>query len=249
MTLEFIFLRLLLTPNVPSAGSACSLAFLETFGMGKTNELKSPIENATRCLLFSGNRIELVEEGEPPHSETAYSDGDVAAVEKEVGPRLDEWVSLFNQKKEASKFLQFLAPKEVSVLEEIDVDLLEEEIHDSAQAWRNFWLVSLLVRNCTMKLLKNPFIEIGNQEKTWKSIVLTMAYLFRFESYEESLTILEGGPWFVHGHLLVLKGWNENLQLQKEDLKSIPIWVKFPNLNLAWRLTTCLSKSQVVLGG
>lgn len=58
-------------------------------------------------------------------------------------------------------------------------------------------------------------------------------YIFKFKSFEESQNILEAGPWFVHGQLLVLKRWSKNQSMQKDELNSIPIWVKLPN-RFAW---------------
>lgn len=46
--------------------------------------------------------------------------------------------------------------------------------------------------------------------------------------------ILEDWPRFG-GHPLVLRRWSDNLDLQKVDMKTIPIWVKFPNLKLSCR--------------
>ncbi|GJT10262.1 retrotransposon protein, putative, ty1-copia subclass [Tanacetum coccineum] len=38
--------------------------------------------------------------------------------------------------------------------------------------------------------------------------------------------ILENGPWFVHNNPLILKKWNLDVNLLKEDVENIPVWVK-----------------------
>lgn len=50
---------------------------------------------------------------------------------------------------------------------------------------------------------------------------------FMFENRDCCIDVLEGGPWYVGGFLLILKQWHCMMRLSKEDKKSIPIWVKF----------------------
>ena len=50
-------------------------------------------------------------------------------------------------------------------------------------------------------------------------------FLFRFNSKEESEAILEGGPWHIAGQPLILRNWQPRLQLSKEALSKIPIWI------------------------
>ncbi|GJX86660.1 ribonuclease H-like domain-containing protein [Tanacetum coccineum] len=39
--------------------------------------------------------------------------------------------------------------------------------------------------------------------------------------------MLENGPWFIHNHPLILKKWNPDVNLLKEDVGNVPVWVKF----------------------
>nr|GEU63538.1 hypothetical protein [Tanacetum cinerariifolium] len=36
----------------------------------------------------------------------------------------------------------------------------------------------------------------------------------------------ENGPWFIRNHLLILKKWNPDVNLLKEDVGNVPVWVK-----------------------
>ncbi|GKC08103.1 glucomannan 4-beta-mannosyltransferase 9-like protein [Tanacetum coccineum] len=38
--------------------------------------------------------------------------------------------------------------------------------------------------------------------------------------------MLENGPWFIRNNLLILKKWHPNENLLKEDVSTIPVWVK-----------------------
>ncbi|XP_028095113.1 uncharacterized protein LOC114295119 [Camellia sinensis] len=46
--------------------------------------------------------------------------------------------------------------------------------------------------------------------------------------------VLERGPWYVGGFLLILKQWHRMMKLSKEDKKTIPVWVKFYNIPLEY---------------
>ncbi|XP_028059832.1 uncharacterized protein LOC114263483 [Camellia sinensis] len=57
---------------------------------------------------------------------------------------------------------------------------------------------------------------------------------FMFENRDCCIDVLEGGPWYVGGFLLILKQWHRMMKLSKEDKKTIPVWVKFYNVPLEY---------------
>ncbi|XP_028074447.1 uncharacterized protein LOC114276809 [Camellia sinensis] len=59
-------------------------------------------------------------------------------------------------------------------------------------------------------------------------------FFFMFENHDCCIDVLEGGPWYVSGFLLILKQWHRMMKLSKEDKKTIPIWVKFFNIPLEY---------------
>ncbi|GJR67042.1 hypothetical protein Tco_0013107 [Tanacetum coccineum] len=38
--------------------------------------------------------------------------------------------------------------------------------------------------------------------------------------------MLVNGPWFIHNHPLILRKWNPDVDLLKEDVGNVPVWVK-----------------------
>lgn len=72
--------------------------------------------------------------------------------------------------------------------------------------------------------------------------------LFKFKSFKESQWLFEEGPWFIKGHLFILRRWREYLTYQIEEMDIIPIWVKFQNLGMSFRSTTGLSKLASCIG-
>ncbi|GKF97281.1 putative reverse transcriptase domain-containing protein, partial [Tanacetum coccineum] len=39
--------------------------------------------------------------------------------------------------------------------------------------------------------------------------------------------VLEHGPWLIHNVLFILRKWNPSSKLSKEELTSVPVWIKF----------------------
>ncbi|KAL7218645.1 hypothetical protein ACSBR2_011831 [Camellia fascicularis] len=60
--------------------------------------------------------------------------------------------------------------------------------------------------------------------------------------------ILEGGPWYVSGFLLILKQWHRMMKLSKEDKSTIPVWVKFYNVPLEFWNGESLSRVASAVG-
>nr|GEZ01186.1 hypothetical protein [Tanacetum cinerariifolium] len=38
--------------------------------------------------------------------------------------------------------------------------------------------------------------------------------------------MLENGPWFIRSHLIILKKWNLDVNILKEDVRNVSVWVK-----------------------
>ncbi|GKD18768.1 retrotransposon protein, putative, ty1-copia subclass [Tanacetum coccineum] len=54
----------------------------------------------------------------------------------------------------------------------------------------------------------------------------TGLFLFHLSSMDGFDSMLENGPWFIRNNLLILKKWNPDVHLLKEDDVNVLIWVK-----------------------
>lgn len=116
--------------------------------------------------------------------------------------------------------------------------------------WRNA-LMGFFIRNPPM------FFAIKSSlTKAWKcqegvvfySYLDSKFFIFKFKSFFKSQKALEEGLWFINGHPLFLRRWNENLNFSKEELHSIPIWIRFLNLRMSCRSVNSLSKIARCIG-
>ncbi|GJW67899.1 retrotransposon protein, putative, ty1-copia subclass, partial [Tanacetum coccineum] len=54
----------------------------------------------------------------------------------------------------------------------------------------------------------------------------TRLFSFQFSSMDGLDAMLENGPWFIPNNPLILKKWHPNENLLKEDVSTVPVWVK-----------------------
>ncbi|KAK9273392.1 hypothetical protein L1049_018202 [Liquidambar formosana] len=57
-------------------------------------------------------------------------------------------------------------------------------------------------------------------------------YLFKSSSDANSLRVLDSGPWYFAGKLIILQKWHEGIQFSKVKLSKVPVWVKLYNVPL-----------------
>ncbi|GKE93091.1 copia protein [Tanacetum coccineum] len=54
----------------------------------------------------------------------------------------------------------------------------------------------------------------------------TGLFSFQFSSMDGLDAMLENGPWFIRNNSLILKKWHLDENLLKEDVSTVPVWVK-----------------------
>ncbi|GKC89288.1 RNA-directed DNA polymerase, eukaryota, reverse transcriptase zinc-binding domain protein [Tanacetum coccineum] len=54
----------------------------------------------------------------------------------------------------------------------------------------------------------------------------TGLFSFQFSFMDGLDVVLENGPWFIRNNPLILKKWHPDENLMKEDISTVPVWVK-----------------------
>ncbi|XP_058216871.1 uncharacterized protein LOC131327750 [Rhododendron vialii] len=73
-------------------------------------------------------------------------------------------------------------------------------------------------------------------------------YFFLFNNDDAYKRILDSGPWHIGGHLMILKKWEPQMCLVKDQLNRIPIWVQFYNIPLEYWTAPGLSYVASAIG-
>ncbi|GJT10684.1 ribonuclease H-like domain-containing protein [Tanacetum coccineum] len=84
---------------------------------------------------------------------------------------------------------------------------------------------------------------------SWFLLVVPAGRLFGSYCSIDGLNVmLESGPWFIRNHPLILKKWNPDVNLLKEDVRNIPVWVKLHGVPVTAFIEDCLSDIAIKLG-
>ncbi|GKB99487.1 RNA-directed DNA polymerase, eukaryota, reverse transcriptase zinc-binding domain protein [Tanacetum coccineum] len=57
-------------------------------------------------------------------------------------------------------------------------------------------------------------------------LIRYMDSFWESDSQDGLNAMLENGPWFIRSHPIILKKWNPDVNLLKEDVGNVPVWVK-----------------------
>ncbi|GKA02864.1 reverse transcriptase domain-containing protein [Tanacetum coccineum] len=77
-------------------------------------------------------------------------------------------------------------------------------------------------------------IRVVSKRNTWGKYGLlksmlnssTELFFFQFSSMHGLDSMLENGPWFIRNDPLIFKKWNPDVNLMKDDVVNVPVWVK-----------------------
>ncbi|XP_028108374.1 uncharacterized protein LOC114307170 [Camellia sinensis] len=115
--------------------------------------------------------------------------------------------------------------------------------------WEACLVGYFLGRSLLFNFIKN------NAFNTWKKLGLLDVLVndegfifFIFEKQDSCIRVIEGGPWYIGGILLILKKWHRMMKLTKEKQGTIPIWVKFYNIPMEFWDSEGLSRIVSAIG-
>nr|GEV39050.1 hypothetical protein [Tanacetum cinerariifolium] len=110
----------------------------------------------------------------------------------------------------------------------IDVVVPIESIRAISERFVNtaygFFLGKRLAYSVVANYVRNTWGKFRLIQSTFSSF--TGLFSFQFSSMEGLNAMLENGPWFIRNNPLILKKWHPYVNLMKEDVGTILVWVK-----------------------
>ena len=92
-------------------------------------------------------------------------------------------------------------------------------------------------------LWSNPPLEVieGFIRRIWKAFDIDKicifrkgVFLVRFNNFSDQVTVVQGGVYFFDKKPLLVKPWNEKMDINIEVITSLPIWVRFSYLDIKY---------------
>ncbi|GJR54442.1 putative reverse transcriptase domain-containing protein [Tanacetum coccineum] len=74
--------------------------------------------------------------------------------------------------------------------------------------------------------LETPLESNKGDDVNFNANVERKRVAYPFSSKDGSDAMLENGPWFIHNNPLILKKWDPDVNLLKEDVGNVSVWVK-----------------------
>ncbi|KAL4340266.1 hypothetical protein GQ457_08G027370 [Hibiscus cannabinus] len=138
----------------------------------------------------------------------------------------------------------------VNAIPELDVEILEEDVHISVvdgtptidfstrvhdmvdATLANSVIVRLLGRMIGYNALLNRIRSLWSPSGEMALVDLDNGYyLVRFAKADDVNKVLLGGPWLIYGNYLTVQPWSRNFPTEKEHPDHIVVWARLPGLS------------------
>ncbi|XP_058732715.1 uncharacterized protein LOC131604280 [Vicia villosa] len=159
------------------------------------------------------------------------------------------WVDVLSENRNPSKGLtiQYVAPSLVDG--EVEIEIEEDDVQSEILFWENALILYALGENFSMNMIKNFMV------KTWNFVKIPNMYyndegyfILRFHSHEDLDAVLMRGPYTMRNVPLLIQEWRADFNLKRDMLRTLPIWIKLPQLPLYLWEAKSLSKIGSAIG-
>lgn len=111
----------------------------------------------------------------------------------------------------------------------------EEVLEVMNGLWKNCMIVKVLGRSVSIVAMTKKLRELWKQKEAMYVMDLPRQFfMVRFESEEEYMGVLSGGPWRVFGSYLLVQAWEPEFDPLRNEITTTPVWVRLSNLRLTF---------------
>lgn len=230
----------------------------------KSPVVSSPVDHSdSRSHNVSNSRLineEIVEIETLDEDPEARDEEIVDEVPKEFEPEKpnqaeshDEgrklWVDVLKDNRNSAKgrAMKFIAPQVVDG--KIEVLIEDDDIRSEVKFWESSLILYAMGADLSMNAVKN-FMT-----RSWNFVQLPDMYfndegyfILRFKSFRDRDEVLLRGPYMIRNIPLLIREWRPGFKIKDELLRTLPIWVKLPQLPIILWGDTSLNKIGSALG-
>lgn len=111
------------------------------------------------------------------------------------------------------------------------VNLSSERKSKMQSQWTKALIVKVIGRTVGYHFLHSRLVGMWKPTSKLDCVALGVDFfLIKLYLKEDYVKILSGGPWFVGGHFLSIRGWVPNFKPSTASVSSIAVWVRLPEL-------------------
>ncbi|KAL9227817.1 hypothetical protein vseg_003465 [Gypsophila vaccaria] len=113
------------------------------------------------------------------------------------------------------------------------LQLEKEDVHEELEYWKNAVVCFIMGANPPGHVIEGFVRRISTKFSIDKiSILPNGVFLVRFNSIEMKQKVLNSGYYLFDNKPLIVKDWNENMELNRAEVKTVPVWVQLRDLPL-----------------
>ncbi|XP_071699773.1 uncharacterized protein [Rutidosis leptorrhynchoides] len=134
----------------------------------------------------------------------------------------------------APKKVNFQLMDDTNTLSEgIDVELPLSSVMEAVDRYSNTLYGYFIGKRLAYPVVQNYVTNVWKKYGLEKTMMNAKGfYFFKFTSSQGMMDVMEKGPWMIRPVPIILNKWSANVSLSKEDLTSVPVWVKLHDVPL-----------------
>ncbi|XP_030478235.1 uncharacterized protein LOC115695300 [Cannabis sativa] len=109
-----------------------------------------------------------------------------------------------------------------------------EDIEDEVNYWKPSLVCYVLGANPPLHVLEGFAKRKWNDNVDKVKLLAYGVFLIRFHSVGQRDEVLNGGYIFFNRKPVIMKPWDPNVSIKKEDVKMVPIWIQLEDLDLKY---------------
>ncbi|KAM6590440.1 hypothetical protein CsatA_013045 [Cannabis sativa] len=114
------------------------------------------------------------------------------------------------------------------------VKITMDDIEEEVAYWKSAIVCYVLGANPPLAVLEGFARRIWKDKVDKIGMVSYGVFLIRFTSIKDRDDILVGGYIFFNKRPVIMKAWDPNCNVKKEDIRTIPIWIQLEDLELKY---------------
>lgn len=229
-------------PRGPSSDSQAlrtrpieELLGVEALDFGMENEILTPKSSVQHLQLRSEVRHSFNEWMQQIHHSSELvrqnrANMDVGTISVPILQQLDE-ISVHNNDEVGSISDKSVSNKSVENLDPIQIDL--DDIQEEIEFWNSAILCYVVGANPPAHVMEGFVRRIWKNHKLDKVVMVKKGmFLVRFHTMDMRDKVLTG-HFFFDGKPLIMKPWSVDMDMEKEEIRSVPIWIQL-KLNIKY---------------
>ncbi|CAK8532363.1 unnamed protein product [Lathyrus sativus] len=165
----------------------------------------------------------------------------------EEGRKLWADVLKDNRNPAKGRTMKFIPPQVVEG--KIEVQIEEDDVSSEVKFWESSLILYAMGADLSMNAVKD-FMT-----RSWNFVQLPDMYfndegyfILRFKSFTDRDEVMLRGPYMLRNIPLLIREWRPDFKIKDELLRTLPIWVKLPQLPIVLWGDTSLNKIGSALG-